>query len=115
MTKAADRPTPTWRHRYGAVVALPSAKRLLAGSLIGHMPIGMVTLTLLLGIAHSSGSYSFAGVVVGLYVTASGLVAPLLGRRMDRHGIWPVLAGTGVAFAIAMMDDRRPQPSLRRQ
>jgi MFS family permease len=80
---------------------LPAAKFLLAASLVSQLPSGMVSLALLLSIVNVHGSYSAGGAVVGAYVIMSGAFAPWWGRRTDRHGAWPVLAGTGLAHLLA--------------
>lgn len=96
-----DEHLPRGRDRYRIVLRLPAAKILLVASFIGHVPIGMVTLTLLLGVARASDSYSAGGTAAGLYVVASGVVAPFWGRRTDRVGAWGVLTGMAVAFLAA--------------
>jgi MFS family permease len=103
---------------YRQVFRQLSARSLFAGSLIGQVPVGMVTLTMLLGVAHVTGSYSSGGLVVGVYVAASGVVAPLWGRATDRLGAGRILTGMGIGFLaafallIVLLRAQAPLPAL---
>ncbi|MFL6141259.1 MAG: MFS transporter [Labedaea sp.] len=87
--------------RYVTVLRIPSAKALLLANFIGHVPIGMVTVILLLGLGQATGSYATAGLVIGVYVIASGVAAPFWGRCIDRFGAWWVLTGMALAFLLS--------------
>ncbi|MFJ9648292.1 MFS transporter [Streptomyces sp. NPDC101206] len=87
MTSVAPYPTsasppPT----YGAVLGSRHVTRLLAGTLTGRLPNGMVPVGLVLWITAAGGSLRFAGLLAALYGLASGLSQPVKGRLMDRHG-----------------------------
>jgi MFS family permease len=60
-------------------------------------------LAILLFIQHTQQSFSAAGVAAALYVTGIGVVAPLLGRLIDRFGPRPVLLTTAVAYPLALL------------
>jgi len=87
--------------RYAAVTRIPGAKALLVANFTGHVPVGMVTLTLLLGLGQNSGSYSTAGLAIGVYVIASGVTAPFWGRCVDHYGAGWVLTGMAFAFLLS--------------
>ena len=71
---------------YRTVLARPGALRLLASSLLGRMPVGMVGLATLLTVRAATGAYAAAGAVAGCYAVANSLIAPVHGRLIDRFG-----------------------------
>lgn len=79
------------RARYRAVLRSPGVGWLLATSLVARLPVAMVSLAIILRVAHASGSYARAGSVTAAYVIGTGLIGPLLGRLADRVGRRPVL------------------------
>ena len=50
------------------------------------MPLGTVTLGLLLHVRAITGSFAAAGAAVGAYLGASAVTAPFMGRWIDRRG-----------------------------
>jgi MFS family permease len=60
-------------------------------AIIARMPIGTVTLALLLHVRALTGSFAAAGAAVGIYLGASAATAPFVGRWIDRRGPrWPL-------------------------
>ena len=89
--------------RYREFLGLPDTTPLLAVALVARMPIGMMSLALLMHLRALVGSFATAGAIVGGYLVASAVVAPVLGRTVDRHGPTGVLALTGVVQPSALL------------
>jgi predicted MFS family arabinose efflux permease len=69
---------------------------------VARMPIGTLSLALLLHVRDISGSFATAGTTVGAYLVAMAVGAPLQGRLIDRRGPRGVLLVTGTVQPIAM-------------
>ncbi|MGW0578126.1 MFS transporter [Streptomyces sp. NPDC002920] len=91
-----DARTPPAPATYRSVLRVPHARRLLAGTLLGRMPSGMMPLALLLGPVPAPGA------LAALYLVASGVGGPLTSRAADRHGPRTVLAVSATASSMAM-------------
>ena len=87
--------------RYGALLALPGARRPVIASAVGSMPIGMFGLAILLLAQDATGSFAVAGRVVGAFGIGNALGAVAQGRLMDRLGQTRVLRTVAVAHALA--------------
>ena len=87
--------------RYGALLALPGARRPVIASAVGSMPIGMFGLAILLLAQDATGSFAVAGRVVGAFGLGDALGAVAQGRLMDRVGQTRVLRTVAVAHALA--------------
>jgi len=87
--------------RYGALLALPGARRPVIASAVGSMPIGMFGLAILLLAQDATGSFAVAGRVVGAFGIGNALGAVAQGRLMDRLGQTRVLRTAAVAHALA--------------
>ena len=68
-----------------------------------RMPVGMVGLAMLMFLRESLGSFSLAGTAVGAYFVAMAVVAPILGRLIDRYGPTRLLWCTGPVQPLAML------------
>ena len=88
--------------RYAAFVRLPDVARLLAMAIVARMPLGTVTLALLLHVRALTGSFAAAGAAVGAYLGTSAAVAPIIGRWIDRRGVRSALIATGIACPAAL-------------
>jgi len=88
--------------RYAAFVRLPDVARLLAMAIVARMPLGTVTLALLLHVRALTGSFAAAGAAVGAYLGTSAAVAPIIGRWIDRRGVRSALIVTGIACPAAL-------------
>jgi predicted MFS family arabinose efflux permease len=84
---------------------LPGVPRLLATALVARMPVGMMSLALLMHMRQLSGSFAFAGGIVGTYLVAMAVGAPIQGRLVDRYGPRGILLATGLVqpMALAML------------
>ena len=88
--------------RYAAFLRLPDVRRLLAVVLVARMPVGMMSLALLMHLRELSGSFAFAGVTVGTYLVAMACSAPIIGRIVDRRGPRGILIVTGIVQPLAL-------------
>ena len=89
--------------RYAAFFRLPDVTRMLAMAVIARMPIGTVTLALLLHVRALTGSFAAAGAAVGAYLGASAATSPLIGRWIDRRGARNALIVMGIASPCALL------------
>jgi MFS family permease len=87
------------RPGFGAVLDIRGAPRLVASSVVGRMPLGMLTLGVLLLVQQEYGSFATAGLAVGALAFGCGVAAPVQGALIDRHGAARVLTPLGVAQA----------------
>src|SRR6185436_1791528 len=89
--------------RYAAFFRLPDVTRMLVMAIVARMPIGTVTLALLLHVRALTGSFAAAGAAVGAYLGASAATAPLIGRWIDRRGARKALIAMGIASPCALL------------
>jgi len=73
-----------------------------AASMLGRLPIGLTGLAVLLLVQTGTGSFALGGAAAACYVSGLALVAPLLGRLIDRHGPRRVLLPCAFAFPAAL-------------
>ncbi|WSQ55439.1 MFS transporter [Streptomyces sp. NBC_01218] len=64
----------------------PGARAFTAGNLLARLPMGMFSVSAVLMIAGSRGSYALAGAVTATGLIATAVVAPLTARLVDRYG-----------------------------
>ena len=81
---------------YAEFLRLPDVLRLLAIALVMRMPVGMMSLGMLMHLRELSGSFAFAGGMVGTYLVAMAAGAPIQGRLIDRYGPTATLIVTGI-------------------
>jgi len=88
--------------RYQDLFAVPELRATVASSIAGRLPIGIAGLAILLFVQSRSASFALAGTASALYVLGLGLVAPFLGRLIDRLGPHPVLSVCAVLYPAAL-------------
>ncbi|MEE1809614.1 MFS transporter [Streptomyces sp. BE133] len=81
---AATRPAPT--NPYRRLLATPGARAFTAGNLLARLPMGMFSVSAVIMIAGSRGSYALAGAVTATGLAATAMVAPWTARLVDRYG-----------------------------
>jgi MFS family permease len=82
--------------RYRALLAAPGATRLLLSVLFARLPLGMVSLAILLLVRASTGSIAIAALAIAAYALANAATAPAQGTLVDRHGQTRVLIPSAV-------------------
>ncbi len=101
-----------WRRRRGLFVGLrgyvglalgPRTRRPLAGSLVGRVPESIASVSLVMLLRSSTGSYGSAGLAAAGLAVGSALAAPVAGRALDRADERKLLACLAIAFAGAVV------------
>ncbi|HVP00993.1 MAG TPA: MFS transporter [Solirubrobacteraceae bacterium] len=90
------------RLRYAAVLGTPGVPRLVVTALIARAPIAVNGLALVLFFRAQSGSYAIAGAVAAFYALGAALVAPVMGRLVDRLGAPRVLVPLALAHGALL-------------
>jgi MFS family permease len=103
--------------RYAALLRPREMRQTFAASLIGRLPIGMTGLATLLLVQTATQSFARGGAATASYVFGLAVVAPLLGRVIDRRGPRCTLVACALAFpaalvALAFAVDRQFAPWL---
>jgi MFS family permease len=88
---------------YRALFAVPHVAATLRASVLGRLPIGIAGLSILLFVQGRSNSFVAAGTASALYVLGLGVVAPFLGRWIDRLGPRIVLVTCGFLYPAALL------------
>jgi MFS family permease len=88
--------------RYRLLLREPHLASAFATSVVGRLPIGMAVISILLFIQDAEESFASAGIAAALYVVGIAVVAPLVGRLIDRFGPRPLLIAGAVAYPIAL-------------
>ncbi|TLQ39269.1 MFS transporter [Streptomyces marianii] len=94
-------PTAPTTPRYRDVLATPYVTRLLAGAVIGHLPVAMAPLAILVAVRADGGTLSLAGALAAVYGLAAAIGQPLWGRLLDRRGHYLAIGVTAVVSAAA--------------
>jgi predicted MFS family arabinose efflux permease len=87
---------------YLAVLRLPHARPLLLASLVGRLANATGPLSVVLFVQEQTGSLAQAGAASAAIALASGLLAPVRGRLVDRYGQRRCLAPMALGFAAAL-------------
>ena len=87
---------------YTNLLRSPDLPYLFAASIIGRLPIGMCGLAILLLVQGASGSFAIGGATTAAYIAGLAVVAPVLGRVIDRRGPSLVLALCALSFPASL-------------
>ncbi|MBZ6285368.1 MFS transporter [Streptomyces olivaceus] len=71
---------------YRRLLATPGARAFTAGNLLARLPAGMFSVSAVVMIAGTRGSYALAGAVTATGLAATALAAPWTARLVDRYG-----------------------------
>lgn len=71
---------------YRRLLSIPGARAFTIGNLLARLPMGMFSVSAVLMIAGTRGSYALAGAVTATGLAATAVVAPWTARLVDRHG-----------------------------
>ncbi|QFQ98049.1 MFS transporter [Streptomyces phaeolivaceus] len=83
--------TKTSRPGYGQLLRTPRAWTFLLPGFAARQPFAMLTISIVLLVQHTTGSYGAAGAVAAVTGVSMALFAPWSGRLADRHGQRAVL------------------------
>ncbi|NKY15190.1 MFS transporter [Streptomyces somaliensis] len=96
-------PAPRPRTPYARLFTAPGTRAFTAGSVIARVPMGMFTVSAVLMIAGSRGSYALAGAVTATGLAATAVVAPFTARLVDRYGQARVAVPATVLAALGWL------------
>jgi MFS family permease len=88
---------------YVAILRLPHARPLLLASLVGRLAFATGPLSVVLFVQQETGSLAQAGTASATIALTSGLLAPVRGRLVDRHGQRRCLPPMALAFMAALV------------
>ncbi|MFF1306621.1 MFS transporter [Streptomyces sp. NPDC058307] len=71
---------------YRRLLVTPGARAFTVGNLLARLPMGMFSVSAVVMIAGTRGSYALAGAVTAAGLAATAVVAPWTARLVDRHG-----------------------------
>jgi MFS family permease len=89
--------------RYVAVFAEREPRHTFLASMLGRLPIGLTGLAILLLVQAASDSFARGGAAAACYVVGLAVIAPMLGRGIDRYGPRRILLASGVLFPSALV------------
>ncbi|WP_132838811.1 MFS transporter [Streptomyces sp. BK205] len=81
-----DRRGPRTPGPYRRLLATPGARAFTIGNLLARLPMGMFSVSAVVMIAGTRGSYALAGAVTAAGLGATAVVAPWIARLVDRYG-----------------------------
>jgi predicted MFS family arabinose efflux permease len=86
-----------------SLFSTPGVFRVFICSVVGRLPMGAVSLVLILRTRELTGSYAAGGLVAAANALGHGLFGPVLGRLVDRRGQSLVLVATGAVHGAALV------------
>ncbi|WP_369271381.1 MFS transporter [Streptomyces sp. R11] len=89
QSPSTNAPTPSAGHPsrpYRRLFAHPGARAFTLANLAARLPMGMFSVSAVVMIAGTRGSYALAGAVTATGLAATALVAPWTARLVDRYG-----------------------------
>ncbi|MFE9625593.1 MFS transporter [Streptomyces sp. NPDC006527] len=98
-TRTRTRPPGPYRR----LLAIPGARAFTAGNLLARLPMGMFSVSAVVMIAGTRGSYALAGAVTAVGLAATALVAPWTARLVDRYGQARVAVPATLFAALASL------------
>ncbi|GAB2992261.1 MFS transporter [Streptomyces pseudoechinosporeus] len=101
VTSESARTSVSSRPGYGQLLRTRGAWTFLLPGFAARQPFAMLTLSLVLLVQHTTGSYGAAGAVAAVTGVSMALFAPLTGRLADRHGQRTVLVPGVLVHTVA--------------
>ncbi|MFF0159831.1 MFS transporter [Streptomyces sp. NPDC005263] len=93
--------TVTSRPGYGQLLRTRGAWTFLLPGFAARQPFAMLTVSIVLLVQHTTGSYGAAGAAAAVTGVSTALFAPYAGRLVDRHGQRAVLVPGVVVHALS--------------
>jgi hypothetical protein len=90
-------------NRYTTLLQAREVREIFVASLIGRLPIGIVGLAILLFVQSALGSFAKGGAAAAFYMAGLSIVAPILGRIIDRYGPRGVLLAAALLFPSTLV------------
>ena len=99
---------------YAELMRVPGVFGVTSAQLFARLPLGMISLAILLHVQSLSGSYALAGGVVACVSVGEAIVMPMTARLAGAMGIRTVLLATAIinAAAMVMLAFVPPHPGL---
>ncbi|WP_328621248.1 MFS transporter [Streptomyces sp. NBC_00354] len=90
------------RPGYGQLLRTPGAIGFVLPGFAARLPFGMLTISILLLVQHTTGSYGSAGIVAAVTGVSMALSAPVMGKLTDRRGQSAVLVPVVLMHSAAV-------------
>ena len=89
--------------RYKTLLKAHEVREIFIASLIGRLPIGITGLAILLFVQSALGSFATGGAAAAFYMAGLSIVAPIVGRVIDRYGPRGVLLAAALLFPSTLI------------
>ncbi|MGP4046450.1 MFS transporter [Streptomyces sp. 2A115] len=103
VTSESARTPVSSRPGYGQLLRTRGAWTFLLPGFAARQPFAMLTISIVLLVQHTTGSYGTAGAVAAVTGVSMALFAPLTGRLADRHGQRAVLLPGVLVHTLAVL------------
>ncbi|MEU1575402.1 MFS transporter [Streptomyces collinus] len=100
-SKAPENPTASARPGYGRLLRTRGAWTFLLPGFAARQPFAMLTISIVLLVQHTTGSYGAAGAAAAVTGVSMALFAPYSGRLADRYGQRAVLVPGVLLHAVS--------------
>ncbi|MFJ5639779.1 MFS transporter [Streptomyces sp. NPDC093223] len=97
-----SRPSPVPRPSYAAVLRVPHARRTFLAALAARLAYGTVSLSVLLSVTRTVGSYAWSGVVMAVFGGSAVVLMPVRAALVDRYGPRRALPPMAAAYSAVL-------------
>ncbi|MDT5068318.1 MAG: hypothetical protein QOK02_4473 [Mycobacterium sp.] len=88
---------------YLRLLRTPGVFRVTASQLFARLPLGMLSLAILMHVSQTTGSYGQAGLVVACVSLAEAIAMPVSARLTGRFGVTPVVLSAATVNSIGFL------------
>jgi MFS family permease len=88
---------------YLRLLRTPGVFRVTASQLFARLPLGMLSLAILMHVSETTGSYGQAGLVVACVSIAEAIAMPISARLTGRFGVTPVVLSAATVNSIGFL------------
>ncbi|MCV7218282.1 MFS transporter [Mycobacterium crocinum] len=88
---------------YAELIRVPGVVNVTASQLFARLPLGMLSLAILLHVQARTGSFAVAGAVVACTSIGEAIAMPMTSRLLGRIGMVPTLVSAAVVNGICML------------